>query len=375
MDYLNFYIFARVAFSVAEEWTQKPSDKTSYTPIILPYVLISIEMKSITKTSGEFCWSNITSLILDRNCLFYMNNPTDVERPSKDLFIPFQVIEKATNDFTTVLGKGGYGVVYKGELLLLGQLTSVAIKRLDSNISGQGIKEFLTEIQLLSRYKHPNIVSLLGFCDEAGERILIYEYAEHGSLDKYLNAPKTTIQLTWEQRISICLDMARGLDYLHNRVATNHRVIHRDIKSANILIGHEWKAMITDLGLSKIGRANEGDSYVITNASGTHGYCDPTYIQTGVLTKGSDIFSFGVVMFEVLCGRLAVTKVDNKYQYLAEIAQRYYEGKRLYEIIDPYLMKEVDFASLKRFSDIAYKCLHKERVLRPSMDLVVQQLE
>nr|XP_043625019.1 receptor-like protein kinase FERONIA [Erigeron canadensis] len=182
-------------------------------------------------------------------------------KESKHFFIPFQVIENATKNFTTILGNGGYGIVYKGELLLSGELTSVAVKRLDSKISGQGFKQFLTEIQLLSRYKHPNLVSLLGFCDEAGEKILIYEYAEHRSLDKHLTVSKITHPLTWERRISICRDTARGLDYLHNGIPTNHQVIHRDIKSANILIGHEWKVMIADLGLSKIGHANEDDYY------------------------------------------------------------------------------------------------------------------
>nr|XP_043638551.1 calcium-dependent protein kinase 26-like [Erigeron canadensis] len=298
-------------------------------------------------------------------------------KESKDLFIPFPVIEEATKKFKTVLGKGGYGSVYKGELSLSGELTTVAVKRLDSsNISGQGFKEFLTEIQLLSRYKHPNVVSLFGFCDEAGEKILIYEYAEHGSLDKHLHGlAKITRPLTWEQRISICLDVARGLDYLHNDVAKNHRVIHRDIKSANILIGCDWKAMIADLGLSKIGRANESDSYVITNASGTYGYCDPLYRDTGILTKESDVYSFGVVMFEVLCGRLGFMNVNNEHRFLDRLAKRYYETRRLDEIIDPYLKIEVDSDSLERFSEIAYPCLLNERDRRPSMGLVVQKLE
>nr|XP_043625238.1 calcium/calmodulin-regulated receptor-like kinase 1 [Erigeron canadensis] len=158
-------------------------------------------------------------------------------KESKDLVIPFRNIKKATKNFTTVIGKGGYGPVYRGELFISGELTSVAVKRLVApDATGHAFKQFLTEIQLLSRYKHPNLVSLLGFCDEADEKILIYEYADNGSLDKYLREAKTTRPLTWEQRISICLDAARGLEYLHNHIAKNHRVIHRDVKSANILI-------------------------------------------------------------------------------------------------------------------------------------------
>ncbi|XP_071704140.1 receptor-like protein kinase HERK 1 [Rutidosis leptorrhynchoides] len=177
-------------------------------------------------------------------------------KESEHLSLPFPVIEAATKKFTTFIGSGGYGQVYKGELSLSGELRTVAVKRLSTKESkgGQGVKEFLTEIQLLSRYKHPNIVSLLGFCDQGDEKILIYEYAEHGSLDTYLRGPCT---FSWKQRINICIDAACGLDHLHNHVSKYHRVIHRDIKSGNILLGHNWKAMIADLGLSRIGLANE----------------------------------------------------------------------------------------------------------------------
>ncbi|XP_023764482.1 receptor-like protein kinase HERK 1 [Lactuca sativa] len=186
-------------------------------------------------------------------------------RESRHLRVPFRDIKLATTNFTMLIGSGGYGHVYRGELLLSGKLISVAVKRLPNNNkhSGQGLKEFLTEIQLLSRYKHPNLVSLLGYCDEDNEKILIYEYAKYGSLDRFLSMSNTRFQVPWKQRIKICIDAARGLDYLHNHVAENHRVIHRDIKSVNILLDHNWKAMISDLGLSKIGRANENESYLI----------------------------------------------------------------------------------------------------------------
>nr|XP_043629433.1 exocyst complex component EXO70A1-like isoform X2 [Erigeron canadensis] len=294
---------------------------------------------------------------------------------SDHLCIPFQDIQQATKNFSTLIGKGGYGLVYKGELLISGKLTLVAIKRLDTNISGQGLKEFLTEIHLLSCYKHPNLVSLVGFCEEDDEKIIIYDYAERGSLEKYLTKGKSTVQLTWLQRINICIDAARGLDYLHNHVAQDQRIIHRDIKSANILLSHDWKAMIADFGLSTIGRANEKFSFIITNASGTHGYCDPAYMRTGVLTKESDVYSFGVVLFEVLCGRLGFINVNSEQRFLAPLAKRYYEMGRLSEIIDPYLKFEVDSESLNRFSVIAYQCLLKDRERRPSIGLVLKKLE
>lgn len=292
------------------------------------------------------------------------------------LKIPFEDIKKATQNFTTLIGRGGYGPVYKGELYLSGEFITVAVKQLNSdNFSGQGLKEFLTEIQMLSRYKHKNIIPLVGFCQEGYEKFLIYEYAEHGSLDRYLKPTISRCPLTWKQRINICIDVARGLDHLHNHVAKNQRVIHRDIKSANILLGGNRKAMISDFGLSKIGRANESLTYIITNASGTYGYCDPAYINSGILTKESDIYSFGVVLLEVLCGRLCFIDVDNAERFLAPLAWRYFMQKELDHIIDPDLKKYMNCDSMKEFVAIAFQCTLDHPKQRPSMGLVLQRLE
>ncbi|KAI3687182.1 hypothetical protein L1987_80875 [Smallanthus sonchifolius] len=295
-------------------------------------------------------------------------------KESEHLRISFQDIKEATENFTICIGRGGYGPVYRGKLSLNGEPTIVAVKRLQTDY-GQGVKEFLTEIQMLSRYKHQNLVSLVGFCEEGNERFLIYEYAEHGSLDKYLKLTKTRGPLTWKQRISICVDAARGLDHLHNHVAQNKRVIHRDIKSANILLDHNWNAMIADFGLSKIGRANENETYLITNACGTHGYCDPAYIHTGILTKESDVYSLGVVLFEVLCGRLCFVNVNSEERFLAQLAQRYYKEEKLNLIIDRDLKNHTNSDSMKVFSEIAFQCLQDDRDQRPSMGLVLRRLE
>ncbi|XP_071695584.1 serine/threonine-protein kinase TIO-like [Rutidosis leptorrhynchoides] len=299
-------------------------------------------------------------------------------KESEHLSLPFQVVKSATKNFTTIIGKGGFGEVYKGELKLSNELTTVAVKRLlINNLSGQGAKEFLTEIHLLSRYNHPNLVSLLGYCEERNEKVLIYKYAHRGSLDKYLrSANNSTCELTWKQRLKICIDAARGLDYLHNHVEDHQRVIHRDVKSANVLLDDNWKAMIADLGLSKLGRANESDTFLVTNACGTEGYCDPAYRQTRILTKESDVYSFGVVLFEVLCGRLCFqSNLHSKEQLLPQLAQKYYKKEKLKMIIDPTLIKYVESNSVKKFARIAYQCLLEDRKGRPSMDLVLQELE
>ncbi|KAJ0720066.1 putative protein kinase RLK-Pelle-LRR-I-1 family [Helianthus annuus] len=185
----------------------------------------------------------------------------------------------------------------------------------------------------------------------------------------------TVCPLTCKQKIEICIDAACGLDFLHNHAAENQRVIHRDIKSANILLDHNWKALISDLGLSKLGRANEQETFLITNPCGTHGYCDPMYMDTGVLTKESDVYSFGVVLFEVLCGRLCFMKIDNEQRFLAPLARRYYKEDKIHEIIDPIMKEQMHRGSLNRISDIAYQCLQIDREKRPSMSVVVEKLK
>ncbi|KAK1428418.1 hypothetical protein QVD17_17252 [Tagetes erecta] len=289
------------------------------------------------------------------------------------LKIPLEDIKKATQNFKTQIGSGGYGPVYIGSLSLKEKHIDVAVKRLQT-VHGQGVKEFLTEIQLLSRYKHQNIVSLVGFCEEGNENFLIYEYACRGSLDSYLK-PKTRCPLTWKQRIGICIDAARGLDHLHNHIGANKRVIHRDIKSGNILLDHNWKAMIADFGFSKIGRANENDSYLITNICGTLGYYDPAYFHTAILTKESDIYSFGVVLLEVLCGSLCFINVHSNEPFLAPLAKRYYKEEKINLIIDQDLKNYMNSSSMKEFLEITFQCLQDDRARRPSIALVLERLE
>ncbi|MFS7957892.1 putative protein kinase RLK-Pelle-CrRLK1L-1 family [Helianthus anomalus] len=164
---------------------------------------------------------------------------------------------------------------------------------------------------MLDSCKHKNLVSLIGFVSEDTERILVYKKEDNGSLDKHLGST----DLTWEQRLRICLGAARGLEYLHSSVGTEHRVLHCDLKSSNILLDANFEAKISDFGLSKIGPKNMPHTFLATAPCGTLGYVDPEYAISGVLTKESDVYSFGVVLFEVLCGRLA-TVVKSKDEYV-----------------------------------------------------------
>nr|XP_043630405.1 probable serine/threonine-protein kinase PBL23 [Erigeron canadensis] len=261
-------------------------------------------------------------------------------------------IVSATNNFdpNNLIGRGGFGCVYKGELSFPEGQILVAFKQLDRRL-GQGKNEFWKEIMMLSKYKHENLISLLHFCIEGDEMILVYEYASRGSLDRYLS----DISLTWIQRLKICVGAARGLSFLHDPVETQQRLIHRDIKSANILLDENWTAKISDFGLSKVGPANQAQTYLISNAVGTHGYCDPLYWETGFLSKESDVYSFGVVLFEILCGRLCFEYHNGELSnILVPKWRRCYDEKSLEEIILEGLKEQMEPGSLSSFSAIAY---------------------
>ncbi|KAF5815598.1 putative protein kinase RLK-Pelle-CrRLK1L-1 family [Helianthus annuus] len=289
----------------------------------------------------------------------------------KHLRIELRAIKLATNNFDdkNYVGKGGFGKVYKGELVHSEVRTMVAIKRLDRAF-GQGDTEFWKEIMMLSLYKHENIIPLVGFCDENDEKIIVYEYASNKSLDLYLS----NTNLTWIQRLKICVGAARGLEYLHNLKGTQHRILHRDIKSSNILLDENWKAKISDFGLSKLGPANQEYTFLVSHAVGTVGYCDPLYAESGFLTKESDVYSFGVVLFEVLCGRLCMSYKD-KHQPLVGLARQSFEQNRLDEIIFDHIKEQINLESLKVFASIAYKCLKRDREERPTMTQIVKELE
>ncbi|KAK1440327.1 hypothetical protein QVD17_06152 [Tagetes erecta] len=286
------------------------------------------------------------------------------------LHIPLSALSEATNGFSdlNLLGTGGFGNVYKGESATHG---NIAIKMLDTR-HGQGDHEFKTEIALLSVYKHENIVSLLGFCDEDGKKILVYKYESNGSLEKHLSST----YLTWIQRLEICIDAALGLQYLHDDVGLQHRILHRDVKSSNVLLDENWKAKVSDFGLSRLGPANMEFTFLISNVCGTLGYIDPDYLNTGYLTQKSDVYSFGVVLFEVLCGRVARdSKFKEKdHEFLVNLVKIHGGRNSLYEIIHPKLVKQMKKASLLTFSSIAYRCL-KSGNDRPTMKEVVGQLQ
>ncbi|GKF20998.1 protein kinase, ATP binding site-containing protein, partial [Tanacetum coccineum] len=213
----------------------------------------------------------------------------------EDFLIPLRDINLSigVKDQETQIGDGGFGVVYKGQPLARWQNRTVAIKFLRPK-SYQGEYEFRNELNMLFSFSHENIVPFIGYCDEGKEKIIVYEYASNGSLDRHLENKEKRRILTWERRLKICLGAARGLDYLHTGLGEDNRVIHRDIKSGNILLDHDFVAKVCDFGLSKSGPTNPPQTQVYTNAAGTNFYMDPIYHESGVLQKESDVYSFGV---------------------------------------------------------------------------------
>ncbi|KAI3777527.1 hypothetical protein L1987_47327 [Smallanthus sonchifolius] len=289
--------------------------------------------------------------------------------PMDKLKIPLEEISSATNKFAkaNIIGSGGYGLVYRGQSKQHGML---AIKRLN-RAHGQGDHEYGTEVTVLSKYKHENLVSLIGFCGEDDEKILVYKYEANGSLEKFLPSK----DLSWMRRLEICLGAARGLRYLHNETGSEHGVIHRDIKSSNILLDENWKAKISDFGLSKLVFTKSADSVIFTVACGTPGYVDPQILHGGI-TKKSDVYSFGVVLYEVLFGKLvAAPGYHDDCHFNVKMAKKHYKEKTLDKMINSDLRTEMNSDSLSTFSTIAYQCLKKRTEDRPTMSLVVKAIE
>ncbi|KAF7823641.1 serine/threonine-protein kinase PCRK1-like isoform X1 [Senna tora] len=296
-------------------------------------------------------------------------------RRANDLRVfSFSELKLATRGFNRALliGEGGFGSVYKGVL----RLPNVAIKQLNRN-GHQGHKEWINEVNLLGVIKHPNLVKLVGYCaedDERGiQRLLVYELMRNKSLEDHLMARVPSTVLTWMARLKIAQDAARGLAYLHEEM--DFQLIFRDFKTSNILLDEDFNAKLSDFGLARQG-PSEGFGYVSTSVVGTIGYAAPEYVQTGKLTAKSDVWSFGVVLFELITGRRAVERnLPRNEQKLLEWARPYVsDPKKFHLLVDPRLEGQYCIKSAQKLANLANKCLMKQPKSRPKMSEVVEIL-
>uniref|UniRef100_A0A1D1ZAC7 non-specific serine/threonine protein kinase n=1 Tax=Anthurium amnicola TaxID=1678845 RepID=A0A1D1ZAC7_9ARAE len=280
-------------------------------------------------------------------------------------------LEEATGGFAddNVIGEGGYGIVYHG---VLENNTQVAVKNLLNN-RGQAEKEFKVEVEAIGRVRHKNLVRLLGYCAEGAHRMLVYEYVDNGNLEQWLYGDVgPTSPLTWEIRMNIILGTAKGLMYLHEGLEP--KVVHRDIKSSNILLDKQWNPKVSDFGLAKL--LGSERSYVTTRVMGTFGYVAPEYAGTGMLNERSDVYSFGILIMEIISGRRPVDysrppgEVSLVDWLKVMVSNRNSEG-----VLDPKMSEKPSSRPLKKALLVALRCVDPDSQKRPKMGHVIHMLE
>ncbi|KAF8044266.1 hypothetical protein BT93_A2301 [Corymbia citriodora subsp. variegata] len=284
---------------------------------------------------------------------------------------PFEYgeVSKITANFGRVIGEGGFGKVYHGTL---DDDTVVAVKML-SESSKQGYKEFQAEAQLLVIIHHRNLVSLFGYCDDSKHMALIYEYMANGNLRQHLSDDHPKV-LTWSKRLQIATDAAQGLDYLHN--GCKPPIIHRDLKTSNILLNEDFQAKIADFGLSRAFAA-ENDSRVSTRPAGTIGYLSPEFQSSGNCDKKSDVYSFGIVLFELITGQPAImrSRDGSSFKHILEWLIPIIESGDILRILDPRLQGEFNINSAWKVVEIAMSCTQPRAIDRPDINHVLAELK
>ncbi|MFS7973716.1 putative protein kinase RLK-Pelle-CrRLK1L-1 family [Helianthus anomalus] len=322
-----------------------------------------------TKTESNTVPSHGQSSYMSMNFDFTVMDPSQIPNLNLSLRFQFADIVQVTNNFDEklVIGKGGFGKVYRGTFP---DGKPVAVKRAETGHS-QGRPEFVKEIMVLSKIRHQHLVSLIGYCDENSEMILVFEYMEKGTLQEHLyDMKKGDEKLPWSQRLEICISAAQGLHYLHTGL--NEVIIHRDVKSTNILLNENYTAKVADFGISRLDNSDEGEMDI----KGSFGYFDPEYITCLKLTQKSDVYSFGVVLLEVLCARKALdTKLPSEEQNLANWGIKQIKNGMVEKIIDPYLVDKINPNSLRIYLETVEKCLKSTGDERPSMYDVLWGLE
>ncbi|XP_059429677.1 serine/threonine-protein kinase PCRK1 [Corylus avellana] len=346
----------------------------------------------VSRAASKVSWTRSLSVASTASTAVDVSDARDLSDPAgffefltrrraNDLRVfTFSELKSASRGFSRglLIGEGGFGCVYRGVVRVCEGPESkmeVAIKQLNRH-GFQGHKEWINEVNFLGVVKHPNLVKLVGYCaedDERGmQRLLVYELMRNKSLEDHLLA-RVPSPLPWMTRLKIGQDAARGLAYLHEEM--DFQLIFRDFKTSNILLDEDFNAKLSDFGLARQGPA-EGLSHVSTAVVGTVGYAAPEYVQTGRLTAKSDVWSFGVVLYELITGRRAVERnLPRSEQKLLEWVRPYVsDSKKFHLIVDPRLEGQYCIKSAQKLASLANKCLMKQPKCRPKMSEVVEIL-
>ncbi|KAM5587924.1 hypothetical protein ABKV19_006396 [Rosa sericea] len=284
----------------------------------------------------------------------------------------YRELQLATSNFSSknILGQGGYGVVYKG---CLPNRTLVAVKRLrDPNFTGE--VQFQTEVEMIGLALHRNLLRLFGFCMTTNERLLVYPYMLNGSVaDRLRETCRDRPSLDWNRRLCIALGAARGLVYLHEQC--NPKIIHRDVKAANILLDESFEAVVGDFGLAKL--LDQRESHVTTAVRGTVGHIAPEYLSTGQSSEKTDVFGFGILLLELITGQKALDAGNGQVQkgMILDWVRTLHEEKRLEVLVDRDLKGCFDATELETCAELALQCTQSSPNLRPKMSDVLKILE
>ncbi|TKY54800.1 Calmodulin-binding receptor cytoplasmic kinase 3 [Spatholobus suberectus] len=289
----------------------------------------------------------------------------------QSLHLNLNQVTRATHNFSETLqiGEGGFGTVYKAKLE---DGLVVAVKRAKKEHFDSLRTEFSSEIELLAKIDHRNLVKLLGYIDKGNERLLITEYVPNGTLREHLDGQRGKI-LDFNQRLEIAIDVAHGLTYLH--LYAEKQIIHRDVKSSNILLTESMRAKVADFGFARLGPVNTDQTHISTKVKGTVGYLDPEYMKTYQLTPKSDVYSFGILLLEIVTGRRPVElkKTVEERVTLRWAFRKYNEGS-VVELVDPMMEEAVNADVLMKMFDLAFQCAAPIRADRPDMKSVGEQL-
>ncbi|KAJ8465254.1 hypothetical protein OPV22_027806 [Ensete ventricosum] len=302
-----------------------------------------------------------------------MNSLPDTTISSSTPCFSYEELYEITHGFSplNILGEGGFGSVYKGRL---SDGREVAVKRLKVD-SGQGEREFKSEVEIISRVHHRHLVSLVGYCMFEQQRLLVYDYVPNGTLESHLHGKGKAV-MDWTTRVKVAAGAAHGIAYLHEDC--HPRIIHRDIKSSNILLDNNFEAQVSDFGLARL--AVDACTHVTTRVMGTFGYLAPEYASSGKLTEKSDVFSFGVVLLELITGRKPVDSTrplgdESLVEWARPLLSRTLETGELGELPDPRLEKNYDETEMFRMIEAAAACTRHSAAMRPQMGKVVRVLD